>query len=376
MKLYVRKVEHIDLDRKIVVTSHAFRPQADEIPYDHLVLALGTLENFSIIRGLPEHGLHFKNLGDALVLRNHLIQLLEQADVESDVELRRQMLTFVVAGGGFSGVEAMAEMNDYVRGVAERYPNLNPAEVQMILLQGGPCILPELPESLSLYAQRLLRVRGADIRLNTRLTAVTADEAILSDGTRIPTKTVVGALAATVHPVVKALPCKKERNRIVVNDFLEVPDYSGVWAAGDCAHIIDYKTKKPCPPTAQYAMREAYCVAHNILATIDGKPKRPFSFAVLGMMGSLGHHSAVGEVLGVRISGFLAWWLWRVIYWAKLPGFNRKIHVAISWFVNFFLPHDIAHLNVEPSKDISREHFEAGEVVCRQGEMGACLRHS
>jgi NADH dehydrogenase len=371
IKLYVRKVESIDLDKKVVLTSHRFRPQIDEIPYDHLVLALGTLENFSIIRGLPEHGLHFKNLADALVIRNHLIQLLEQADIEQDAELRRRMLTFIVAGGGFSGVEALAEMNDYVRDVATRYPNLDPAEVQMILLQGGERILPELSESLSLYAQSKLRGRKVDIRLNTRLSAVTADEAILGDGTRIPTKTVVAALAAATNPVLKALPCKKnERDRIIVNEFLEVPDFPGVWALGDCAHIIDAKTREPCPPTAQYAVRQGRCVAHNILATIDGKEKRPFAFSVLGMMGSLGHRSAVGEVLGVRISGFLAWFLWRLIYWEKLPGFNRKCQVAISWFLNFFLRHDTAHLNIEPSKDISREHFEAGEVVFRQGDLG------
>jgi NADH dehydrogenase len=370
VKLYVHKVESIDLGRKVVVTSHSFHPQPEEIPYDHLVVALGTLENFSIIRGLPEHGLHFKNLGDALVLRNHLIRLLEQADVEPDTELRRQMLTFVVAGGGFSGVEAIAEMNDYVRSVAERYPNLNPTEVRMILLQASGRILPELSESLSLYAQSLLRSRGIEVRLNTRLAAVTADEAILDDATHVPTKTVVAALTSTANPVVKALPCKKERDRIVVNEYLEVPGYPGVWALGDGAYIIDAKTQQPCPPTAQHAVREARCVAHNILASIDGKAQRPFSFTVLGMMGSLGHHSAVGEILGVRIRGIFAWFLWRLIYWAKLPGFNRKVHVAVSWFLHFCLQHDVAHLNVEPSKDISREHFEAGEVVFRQGDVG------
>ena len=370
VQLYVRQVESIDLDKKVVVTSHAFRPQTEEIPYDHLVLALGTLENFSIIRGLPEHGLHFKNLADALVLRNRLIQLLEQADVEQDAEMRCKMLTFVVAGGGFSGVEALAEMNDYVRDVAERYPNLDPEEVQMILLQGGERILPELPESLSLYAQRKLKARKIDVRLNTRLTAVTADEAILGDGTRIPTKTVVGALASAPNPVLTALPCEKERGRLIVDKFLEVPEYPGVWALGDCARIIDSKTNEPCPPTAQFAVREGKCLVHNILATIDGQEKRPFSFAPLGMMGALGHRSAVGEVMGMRISGLMAWFMWRAIYWAKLPGFNRKLQVAISWFLNFFLRHDIAHLNIEPSRDLSREHFEAGAVVFRQGDMG------
>ena len=368
--LYVRQVESIDLERQVVITSHAFRPQNDEIPYDHLVLALGTMENFSIIRGLPEHGMHFKNLGDALVLRNHLIHLLEQADVEQDDELRRAMLTFVVAGGGFSGVEAIAEMNDYVRNVAERYANLDPAEVRMVLLQGGDRILPELSERLSFYAQRKLEDGQVDVRLNTLLTAVTADEAILRDGTRIPTKTMVAALAAAPNPVLAALPCAKERGRIVVNEFLEVAGYPGVWALGDCAHIIDYKSHKPCPPTAQYATREATCLAHNILATIDGQDKRPFSFTVLGMMGALGQHSAVAEVLGVKISGVVAWIMWRAIYWGKLPGFNRKFQVAVSWFLNLILGHDIAHLNVAPSQDMTRVHFEANEIVFRQGDPG------
>ena len=389
-KLYVREVDSIDIDKKVVVTSHPLRPQTEGIPYDHLVLALGTLENFAIVRGLEEHGLHFKNQGDALVLRNHLIHLMEQADIEQDAELRRQMLTFVVAGGGFSGAEAVAEMNDYVRGVARRYPHLDPREVKMVLLQGGPRLLPELPEALSQYTLRVLRSRGVDVRLQARLDAVTADEALLADGTRIPTKTVVAAIAATPNPVILALPCRKSekrKGRLVVDKFLAVPDYPGIWALGDCAHVIDAKTGEDCPPTAQHAIREGRCLARNILATIDGEPhaKQPFSFKNLGMLASLGHHSAVAQLLpdrfigkkdasgrrqGLILSGSLAWMMWRFIYWSKLPGFNRKFHVAVNWFLHFFLHPDIVHLNTAPSKSLTREHFEAGEVVFRQGELG------
>ncbi len=371
VNLYVRKVESIDLAKKVVVTSNPFRPKTEEIPYDHLVLALGQLENFSLVRGLTEHGLHFKNLGDALVLRNHLIRILEQADVEKDPALRRQMLTFVMAGGGFSGTEAIAEMNDYVRSVARRYRNLDPGEIQVVLLQSGPRILPELSESLSLYAHRILQDRGkVDIRLNTRLAAITADEAILNNGTKIPTKTVVATIGATTNPVLLTLPCEKVRGRVVVNEFLEVPGYPGLWAAGDCAWVIDHRTGQPCPPTAQHAVREGKRLAENILAGIEGKKKRPFSYRSLGMLGSLGHQTAVGSILGMKFSGLLAWFIWRTIYFFKLPGVNRKIKVAISWALNFFLRHDIAHLNVAPSRDISREHFEGGEVVFRQGDLG------
>lgn len=388
--LYVRKVESIDVERKVVITSHTFRPQMEEIPYDHLVLALGTLENFAIIRGLPEHGLHFKNQGDALVLRNHLIHIMEQADVERDSDLRRQMLTFVVAGGGFSGVEAIAEMNDYVHGVAHRYPNINSKEVKMVLLQGGDRLLPEMPESLSHYTLRALRSRGVEVRLQSRLEAVTGEEAILGDGTRIRTKTVVAAIAAAPNPVIMALPCPKSetrRGRIVVDPFLEVPGYPGIWALGDCAHVIDAKTGEDCPPTAQYAMREGHCLAHNIVVTLDGKPqeKRGFSFKSLGLLASLGHHSAVAQMLpyrflgkkdssgrrqGFLVAGRLAWFMWRFIYWSKLPGFNRKCHVAVDWFLNFFLRQDIVNVNIAPSQSLSREHFEPGEIVFRQGDLG------
>jgi NADH dehydrogenase len=370
VSLYVRNVERIDLDRKVVVTSHGFRPQPHILSYDHLVLALGLLENFSAIRGLQEHGLHFKNLGDALVLRNRLVHLLEEADVEQDATLRRRMLTFVMAGGGFSGVEAIAEVNDFVRAAARHYPHLDPAELHVILLHSGARILPELPESLSHYAQRLLAHRQVDIRLHTRLAAVTADEAILDDGTKIPTKTVIATIGATPNPVLLALPCKKERGRIVVNEFLAVPEYPGVWALGDCAAVIDHQTGQPCPPTAQYAVRQGACLAANILATIDGKPKRPFAFSALGVLGSLGHRSAVGKVLGLQIAGMLAWFIWRTVYWAKLPGFNRKLRVAIDWFLDLWLPKDIVQLNLEPTEGIAREHFEAGELVFRQGDLG------
>src|SRR5262249_39609877 len=215
--LYVRTVERIDLDNKVVITSHGFRPGQSVLPYDYLVLALGTLENFGVVRGLQEYGLHFKNLGDALVLRNRLIHLLEEADIEQDAALRRRMLTFVMAGGGFSGVEAIAEVNDFVRDVARRYPHVDPAELRIILLHGAPRTLRGSPTSLTRYAQTCPTRGKGDIRLQPRLAAVTADEAHLTDGSVLPTKTVIATIGATPNPVLLALPCQKERGRLVVN---------------------------------------------------------------------------------------------------------------------------------------------------------------
>src|SRR5215468_7736931 len=341
--LYVHTVERIDLDHKVVITSHGFRPGQSVLPYDYLVLALGTLENFGVVRGLQEHGLHFKNLGDALVLRNRLIHLLEEADIEPDAALRRRMLTFVMAGGGFSGVEAIAEVNDFVRDVARR------------------------------YAQTVLTRRKVEMRLHTRLAAVTADEAHLSDGSVLPTKTVIATIGATPHPVLLALPCQHERGRLVVNAALAVPEYPGVWALGDCAHILDHKTGRPCPPTAQYAVREGKQVARNIVAALDGTAPRPFVFSDWGMMSALGHRAAVGQMLGIRVSGWPAWVLWRAVYWSKLPGVTRKVRIALDCLCRLLLPRDYAQLNVAPSERITRAHFEAGEVIVRQGDPGDCM---
>lgn len=368
--LHVREVESIDLENKVVSTSPGFRPHAHTIEYDYLVLALGNVLNFSIIPGLEEHALPFKNLGDAIFLRNQIIHALEEADIEEDQDLRRRLLTFVVAGGGFSGVEVAAELNDFVHRVVRHYRHITPDELKVILLHAGPRILPELPEDLGIYAQNILRRRGVDIRLNTRLTAATADEAVLDVGERVPTKTLVSTVPGAPHPLVAALPCRKERGRIVVNGFLEVDGYPGVWALGDCAFIIDQKTGEPCPPTAQYAVREGRCIAHNILAAMRGMPKKPFSFAVLGLLGALGHRSAVAQILGMKFSGVFAWLLWRAIYLMKLPGLDRKVRVVADWLLDILLPPDIVQLRTSRTQSLAREHFEPGEIIFRQGDLG------
>jgi NADH dehydrogenase len=370
IKLHVSQIEDIDLRRKTVKIHDLLTSQHHTLTCDHLVIALGMKENLSIVRGLTEHGFHFKNLADALILRNHVIQILGRADNEEDAEVKRKLLTFVVAGGGFSGVEAAAEINDYVRGVAERFKNININDIRMVIIEGGSRLLSQFPESLSAYTFSLLSSRNIEIHLNTFLKAVTADMAILHDDTIIPTKTIVATIGIAPNPVAQELPCKKERGRIVVNNFMQVPDYEGIWAVGDCAYLIDYKTGESCPATAQYAVREGKRLGLNILAEIEGSSKTPFSFHCLGMLCSLGEYSAAGEILGIKISGFLAWLIWRFVYWSKLPGLRRKVQVAVDWFVNLILPYDIVNFNIEPTQNISREHFEANEVIFRQGDQG------
>ena len=368
--LYTREVESIDLQNKTVTMSSGFRPREYQLEYDHLVIAVGNITSFAGQPGLAEHALPFKYLGDALVLRNHVIHALEEADIEPDRELRHALLTFVVAGGGFSGVEVVAELNDFVRECASSFRRINPAEIRVVLLHAGGLILPELPETLARFAQKLLQRRGVEIRLNTRLAGATAESAMLDSGERISTKTLVSTVPAAPNPLVASLPCKKEKGRIVVNKSLEVVDSPGVWAIGDCAWVVDHKTWQPCPPTAQHATRQATCVAKNIYASLRGEPKQSFAFQALGKLASLGHRSAVAEVFGLKLSGFIAWCLWRAIYLMKMPGFDRKVRVSTDWFLDLVLPPDIVQLKLDKAANLAREHFEPRQIIFHQGDRG------
>ncbi len=371
--LYTRTIEFIDLERRRVSAAAGFGSRQTYLEYDHLVLALGNVTSFAAQPGLAEHGLPFKYLGDALTLRNRIIHTLEEADIERDHEVHQAMLTFVVAGGGFSGVEAVAELNDFVRAAAGAFRNIDPEDIRVVLLHAGGLILPELPKSLAEFAQDILRKRGVEIRLDTRLVGATADAALLDGGDRIATRTLVSTVPSAPNPLVAAPPCKKERGRITVDQYLEVPDHPGVWAVGDCAAIRDARTGEPCPPTAQHATREAACAARNIVAALRGTPKQAFAFTALGKMGSLGRRSAVAEVFGIRLSGLLAWWLWRTIYLMKLPGLDRKLRVATDWTLDLILPPDIVQLKTDRALGVRREYFETGQMVCREGDRGESL---
>jgi NADH dehydrogenase len=371
--LYTRPIEKIDIQSKRILTGAGLGTRPCDIEYDHLVIALGNVTNLADLPGLAEHALPFKYLGDALTLRNRVIQTLEEAAIEPDPQVRRALLTFVVAGGGFSGVEVVAELNDFVRAVARNFRHLNTGDIRVILVHAGELIFPELPRSLAEFAQRLLSKRGVEIRLRTRLVGATAEAALLEGEERIATRTVVSTVSSVPNPLVTALPVNKDRGRIIVDGHLAVPDYPGVWAAGDCAFVVDGGSGEPCPPTAQHAIRQARCLAENLVATLRGAPKTRFAFTALGKMASLGHRSAVGEIFGVQVSGFLAWWLWRTMYLMKLPGLDRKIRVATDWTLDLILPPDIVQLSTEKPLAIRREHFEPNETIFREGDLGDSL---
>jgi NADH dehydrogenase len=368
--LYTRTIEGIDLRARRVTMAQGVGARPLELEYDQLVVALGNVTSFAGVPGLAEHALPFKYLGDALAIRNHVIHALEQADIEPDPAVRASLLAFVVAGGGFSGVEAVAELNDFVRAAARSFRNLRSAEIRVVLLHGGPRILPELPESLGTFAQNLLRKRGVEIRLGSRLAGATDSYALLASGEKLATRTLVSTVPSAPNPLVAALPCHKERGRLVADPFLRVPEQAGVWAVGDAAHVLDPDTREPNPPTAQHAIRQARCLARNLVASLRGAPLQSFRFHALGKMGALGRHSAVAEIFGLKLSGFLAWWMWRTIYLMKLPGLDRKLRVALDWTLDLLLPPDIVQLKTDAALGIGRAHFGPDEVIFREGDRG------
>lgn len=340
-------VYSIDLKKRIVLSSHCPMCQVRELEFEHLVLALGSTTNFYGLPGVSENALPMKTLSDAMALRNHVIDVLEHADLQSDPEIRRAMLTFVVAGGGFAGAETVAELRDFAYTARRYYKNIRPKEVRLLLVHSGPRIMPEISESLANYALKKLRKRGVDVLLNTRISSASAGWVELSTKERIPTKTLIWTAGVSPSPLLADLPCERnKRGQIIANECLEVPGHPGVWAVGDSAEILNPHTGQPYPPTAQHAVRQGKVVAWNIAASIRGGTKKKFSYEPLGVLASLGRRSAVAEICGLRFSGFFAWWLWRTIYLLKLPGLERRMRVAMDWTLDLFFPRDIVLLKI------------------------------
>jgi NADH dehydrogenase len=319
-----------------------------EIPYDHLVLALGSVSHYLGMTNLEKHAYNFKSLLDAIRIRNHVIEMFERADLLSDPALRSPLVTFVIAGGGFAGVELAGALNDFAHGILPDYPNIQPTELAVVLVHSRDRILPELSESLARYAQEKMEIRGVSFRLNSRLVDARPGVVVLSDG-EISTQTLVWTAGTAPNPLLASLPMEKNRRgALVVNSALALHGHSGLWAIGDCAAVTDAKTGQPCPPTAQFALREAEVVAANIVAQLRGLSQRGFHFNSLGALCVVGHQTACAELRipfapakSLRFSGLFAWLLWRGIYLAKLPGLERKIRVLIDWTIELFFPRDI-----------------------------------
>jgi NADH:ubiquinone reductase (H+-translocating) len=345
------RVTSVDLENKRVTLEAGMDGNEScrsELAYDHLVLALGAVSNYLGLTNVQKLAFDFKSLIDAIRIRNHVIEMFERADRENDPAARRSLLTFVIAGGGFAGVELAGSLNDFARGILADYPNLRCEDVRVVLVHARDRILPELSESLGRYAQKHMEARGVEFRLNTRLTDARPDVVVFSDG-EVPAETLVWTAGTAPNPLTKSLPLEKDkRGAVIVGATLAVPGRSGVWALGDCAAVVDAKSGKPCPPTAQFALREAKMLAKNIRANLQGRPARGFHFDSLGALCVVGHQTACAELTvpfarskSMRFSGLLAWLMWRGIYLGKLPGLERKIRVLVDWTVELFFPKDI-----------------------------------
>jgi NADH dehydrogenase len=345
------RVAQIDLEgrRVILDTEHpgGTAPRR-EVPYDQLVLALGSVSNYLGMANIEKLAFNFKSLLDAIRIRNHVIEMFERADREPDSVVRRTLLTFVIAGGGFAGVELAGALNDFAHGILADYPNLHPEDLSVVLVHSRDRILPELSDSLARYAQARMEARGVTFRLNTRLADANPGVVVLSDG-EIRAQTLVWTAGTAPNPLLKLLPVERDkRGALVVENTLELRGHPGVWALGDCAAVADAKSGKLCPPTAQFALREAEVLAKNIRAELRGRPKQGFHFNSLGALCVVGHQTACAELAipfvnhkSVRFSGLSAWLMWRGIYLAKLPGLERKIRVLVDWTIELFFPRDI-----------------------------------
>jgi len=364
VEVLVGDVNQIDLPNKRVLISRGYRNDSKQIDYDHLVIALGSITNFYDIPGLAGLAVAMKSLRDAIQLRAQIIRHLEEANSECNLADRQSLLTFVVAGGGFAGVETVAALNDFVREALPFYPNLSKDMLRVMLIHSGPAILPELGESLGRYAEKVLARRGVEIRLKNRVKSVTESKVFLADGVSIPSRTLVWTAGTVPSPIISSLPCAKERGRLLVNQFLGVPDWPDVWAVGDCAFVPDIRNPgQSHPPTAQHAIREGRVVAQNIAAALLGHRLKPFSFRTIGLLASIGRRMGVARILGFNFSGFFAWWMWRTVYLSKLPGLDKKVRVAFDWTLDLLFPKDVcAVYDVDQHRDFHRPNRPQGTV--------------
>lgn len=335
------EVESIDLEQKQIRVVHGQTHHGHTLPYDHLILAFGSVTNFYGLPGLAERALTMKTLGDAIYLRNRMIAHLEEANFECAASLRKPLLTFVVAGGGFAGVETIAGMNDFLREALPFYPHLRPEMLRLVLVHSGNVILPELGEQLGRYAHKKLSERGVEIRTNAKVVELSDHEVCLSDGTRLTSSTLVWTAGTAPNPLLATLPCQTKGGRLLVNDCLDVPGWPGVWALGDCALIPDQQTGGYHPPTGQHALREAKIVARNVAAAFRGTAKQPFRFKTIGQLAAIGRRTGVARILGFNFSGVIAWSLWRAIYLSKLPRIEKKVRVILDWMLDLIFSKDL-----------------------------------
>jgi NADH dehydrogenase len=344
VKVVEAEVEAIDLTSKTVQCVTGVHNVPVQFEFDHLLLAFGSETNFFDMPGVRDWAVTMKNLTDAALLRNQMISLLEQAALENDRSAQGRLLTFIIAGGGFAGVETAGAVNDFVREAAKYYPSIAQDTIRVVIVHPGGFLLPELGEQLGRYAERKLRERKVEVIKGVRVASYDGSIVRFNAGGSLSASTLIWTAGVKASEVVASLPCEKVKGRLRVNEHLAVPGANGVWAIGDCAAVPDGGTGGFYPPTAQHGSREGVVAAKNIEHAILGRPLEPFRYKTIGLLASIGHRTGVAMVFGVKFSGFIAWWLWRTVYLAKLPRLAKKLRVLISWTMDILFGREIEQM--------------------------------
>lgn len=340
-----------------------------KLHYDHVVVACGAESNLGIIPGMTDHAFPFKLMRDAVELRQHIVRQMECAEADSDPEVRRHHLSFIVVGAGFSGVEVGGEINELVRSSTRFYRNFRKEDVVVTLVHSGDQVLPEVAPTLREFARKKMEKAGVNILLNTRAVAATQEGVELGNGKLLRGATIVCTIGTAISPLVQHLDVPKERGRIRAAADMRIEGQTNAWTLGDCAYIVNAVDNKPSPTTAQFAVRQGHQAALNLARVVRGEATQPFRFKELGQLCSIGGYSAVAEMFGMRISGFPAWFMWRGVYLLKLPTWSRRIKVAFDWAWDVLFPRDLSFLNIDYTKSVTHSYYRAGDFLMRRGEM-------
>lgn len=368
------RIHAIDWSRRELTLDGGRFTRNQPVQFEHLVLALGAVTDLSKVPGLTEYGWPMRTVADALRLRSAIINRLEEANLIEDPVVRERLLTFVVVGGGYTGVETAGQINALVTECSHLYFNLRSSRPRVILVHSQSHLLAEIGPELGAYARRVLERNKVEVRLNTRVIEVTATKAILDNGSTIDAATLVSTVGSAPNPLIldicRQIGATATKGRIDTEPTMRVPGQTHLWAAGDCAAVPwnDRGTIKVSPPTSQFALRHGQQLGGNLARALNNQPLKPFAYRYLGQLATIGSREAVAEILGFHFRGFIAWWMWRTIYLEKLPGLARKLRVIIDWTMELVFSRDIS-LVLPPSDDVLRAiHLEKDEALVNKGD--------
>jgi len=373
-KFYEAQIKNIDPYGKLVTLTGTNERRGISLHYDFLVISLGSQTNFFGIDKMEERAYSMKTLNDAVVLRNRIIDMLEQAENENDPILKKSLLTLVIVGAGFAGIETAGELNDFIQDARKYYPDIKKEDIRVIVLEAASFILPGFNEKLARFTLEKLTQHGIEVKLGKKLSSFSGSEVIIEDVVdpnkapasqpvieSIQTRTLVWTAGITPVDIIKKSVFKTNRGGIVVNEFLEASDFPEVFAIGDCCYLLNPQTNKPYPPTAQSAEAGAKVVAYNLQAIIKNKQKKKFEFSSRGQMAIIGKRSAIATIFGLHLHGFVAWWIWRTVYLSKIPRLDKRVRIFLDWTIDLLFDRDISRLKIF-RRELPVEYKELDEV--------------